>query len=288
MRALRPSTAALRAIAVLLVAMLLLVSTACTERKRPVMPDVTGMTVGEASAVLDRAGIRLKYTYGDYAPITVVATDPRAGEPVEREGVSFDLSEVFVTKVVDGDTFVVTTGDRIRLIGLDAPEPGRCGSARAKQFVAEMVKGTPVFVTNPPDVEDRDKYGRLLAYVSTNTVNDIGYQLLIKGLAVPRYNSSDGYGAHPSENVYARGAEEATPIRCAPVPKPAPVRHKVSVRSRWVCSYSPTYDRDWHNDVICTNGVSTRRPYLREWDSFVTQSEIMTSAWEYELQLNRS
>ena len=54
----------------------------------------------------------------------------------------------------------------------------------------------------------------------------------------------------------------------------------------WTCTYSPTYDRDWHNDVICTNGVESERPYLRRGDSFVTQDEIMQSAREYEDRLN--
>jgi len=54
----------------------------------------------------------------------------------------------------------------------------------------------------------------------------------------------------------------------------------------WSCSYSPTFDRDWHNDVLCENGLQTQRPYLREWDSYVTQDEIMESAREYEAQLN--
>ena len=59
-----------------------------------------------------------------------------------------------------------------------------------------------------------------------------------------------------------------------------------SAAGPWSCTYSPTYDRDWHNDVICRNGAETQRPSLREWDSYVTQDEIMESAREYEAQLN--
>ena len=49
----------------------------------------------------------------------------------------------------------------------------------------------------------------------------------------------------------------------------------------WRCSYSPTYNRDWHDDVVCSNGAEEHRPNLREWDSFITQDEIMESAREY-------
>jgi DNA primase len=54
----------------------------------------------------------------------------------------------------------------------------------------------------------------------------------------------------------------------------------------WRCSYSPTYNRDWHDDVVCSNGTEEHRPYLREWDSFISQDEIMESAREYEQHLN--
>ncbi|WP_299442256.1 hypothetical protein [uncultured Phycicoccus sp.] len=54
----------------------------------------------------------------------------------------------------------------------------------------------------------------------------------------------------------------------------------------WRCSYSVTYNDDWHDDVVCSNGAEEHRPYLREWDDFITQDEIMESAREYEWHLN--
>src|SRR5690606_10020305 len=27
-------------------------------------------------------------------------------------------------------------------------------------------------------------------------------------------------------------------------------------RARWACRYSPTYNNDWHDDVVCSNGES--------------------------------
>lgn len=55
----------------------------------------------------------------------------------------------------------------------------------------------------------------------------------------------------------------------------------------WECLYDPTFNHDWHDDVICERGNEARRPYLRGWDSFVTEDEIMRSAREYEAKLNR-
>lgn len=54
----------------------------------------------------------------------------------------------------------------------------------------------------------------------------------------------------------------------------------------WSCTYSPTYNDDWHDDVVCSNGNELERPYLRGWDNYVTEAEIMESAREYEAQLN--
>jgi micrococcal nuclease len=78
-----------------------------------------------------------------------------------------------VAKVVDGDTIRVRiTGreERVRLVGIDTPEsvqpgtPVQCfalaASARTK---ALLPKGTEVRLVR--DVEERDHYGRLLAYV---------------------------------------------------------------------------------------------------------------------------
>jgi len=55
----------------------------------------------------------------------------------------------------------------------------------------------------------------------------------------------------------------------------------------WTCGYSPTMNRDWHDDVLCTNGQQQDRPYLLPNDSFITQDEIMRAAARYEHMLNR-
>jgi len=54
----------------------------------------------------------------------------------------------------------------------------------------------------------------------------------------------------------------------------------------WSCVLSPTYNEDWHDDVVCRKGAESHRPYLREWDDFVEEWELMESAHEYEVQLN--
>ncbi|HET7720385.1 MAG TPA: thermonuclease family protein [Acidimicrobiales bacterium] len=78
--------------------------------------------------------------------------------------------DVVVRKVVDGDTLDVSGGERVRLIGIDTPEsvapdrPVGCFGKEASRFTASLVPpGTPVRLVG--DVEQRDRFGRLLAYV---------------------------------------------------------------------------------------------------------------------------
>jgi len=77
-----------------------------------------------------------------------------------------------VVKVVDGDTIDVQLGatrETVRYIGVDTPEtkhpskPVQCYGQRASDFNARLVSGELVRLAR--DVEQRDRYGRLLAYV---------------------------------------------------------------------------------------------------------------------------
>lgn len=82
-----------------------------------------------------------------------------------------------VQRVVDGDTVdVVVAGghrERVRLIGIDTPEsvvPGvdpECFGPEASQRLGQLLP-TGMVVRLERDVEARDPYGRLLAYVYRN------------------------------------------------------------------------------------------------------------------------
>lgn len=78
-----------------------------------------------------------------------------------------------VTDVVDGDTIEVLLPDGgtedVRYIGIDTPEsvkpdsPVECGGPRAARVNERLVGGQLVLLKF--DAEERDRYGRLLAYV---------------------------------------------------------------------------------------------------------------------------
>jgi micrococcal nuclease len=98
----------------------------------------------------------------------VVALRPDDG----GDGTARRPSEGRVLRVVDGDTIHVRVGgrdERVRYIGIDTPEevkpgtPVQCYARAAAAANRRLVAGQEVRLV--PDVEARDRYGRLLAYV---------------------------------------------------------------------------------------------------------------------------
>jgi micrococcal nuclease len=68
-----------------------------------------------------------------------------------------------VTRVIDGDTIEIEGGYRVRYIGIDTPERDESYYWEALQANRDLVEGKKVWLEK--DVEDRDRYDRLLRYV---------------------------------------------------------------------------------------------------------------------------
>lgn len=73
------------------------------------------------------------------------------------------------TKVIDGDTFALDNGDRVRLLDINTPElahdgaPMQPGSQEAKAFLQKLIEGRMVRLETGK--KERDTYHRLLAQV---------------------------------------------------------------------------------------------------------------------------
>jgi len=81
-----------------------------------------------------------------------------------------ETSKVFTVKrVIDGDTIELDNGVTVRYIGIDTPEtkhpskPGEYFGKEATEYNRKLVEGKKVKLVF--DVQEKDKYGRLLAYV---------------------------------------------------------------------------------------------------------------------------
>lgn len=90
-------------------------------------------------------------------------------------------SLVMIPDVIDGDTFRLESGESVRLLGVDTPEKGEPLFEEAKAFARAALSGHPVRLLLC-DRQERDRYGRLLAFVEASAV-DPGFELLRQGLA---------------------------------------------------------------------------------------------------------
>jgi micrococcal nuclease len=111
-----------------------------------------------------------------------------------------------VTRVHDGDTVSVALGrktERVRLIGIDAPELGqRPWGQRAKTRLRELLGDGNVTVVT--DVEQRDRYNRLLAYLWSSGGTFINLEMVRQGYAVlytipPNVRYADRFRAAQTE-----------------------------------------------------------------------------------------
>lgn len=79
-----------------------------------------------------------------------------------------------VTYVIDGDTFKVKIGRHqavVRMLGIDTPEtvdprkPAQCYGKEASDQLKKLLMGKMVQLKMNPNREEKDRYGRFLAYV---------------------------------------------------------------------------------------------------------------------------
>jgi len=69
-----------------------------------------------------------------------------------------------VKDIIDGDTFITSNNQRVRLFGADAPELGNCYSSEAKSYLESLILNKKVILAEPRV----DVYGRVVALVYQN------------------------------------------------------------------------------------------------------------------------
>jgi len=87
-----------------------------------------------------------------------------------------------VVSIADGDTFTVLFQRRqirIRLHGIDCPEPGQPFHRRATQRAGELIYGKTVTI----EPRSRDRYGRLVASVLLPDGRSLNHILVAEGFA---------------------------------------------------------------------------------------------------------
>lgn len=135
--------------------------------------------------------------------------------------------EVLVVKrVVDGDTFELSDGEKVRLLGIDTPEKYESGKLDrdaessgqdkktimklgklAGDYVRNFVEGKTVILEKEPNYSDKDKNGRLLrwvyledgTFVNGKIVRD-GYAYVFEKFPVSKMDELRKYQKEAREN----------------------------------------------------------------------------------------
>lgn len=98
------------------------------------------------------------------------STSAPSSTPSTSSALSTSSPSTFsVSRIIDGDTIQLETGQTVRYIGIDTPEtahpnkPAECFGKEAADKNKELVLGKSIQLEK--DVSETDKYGRLLRYV---------------------------------------------------------------------------------------------------------------------------
>lgn len=87
-----------------------------------------------------------------------------------------------VSRVIDGDTFELESGEKVRLIGINAPEISDYYGKESKCFLEKMLLLKQVELIDDPISSKYDRYQRKLCYVFVNGV-EINAVMLNEGYA---------------------------------------------------------------------------------------------------------
>ena len=135
---------------------------------------------------------------GLIAPSALAATPTTTAKATQ-------VKQYKVVKVVDGDTLDVSINGKteaIRLIGINTPEtvdprkPVECFGKEASNKAKELLAGKTVGLQNDPTQGERDKYGRLLRYVTLADGTSFNKLMISQGYAYEyTYNKPYKYQA---------------------------------------------------------------------------------------------
>lgn len=130
-----------------------------------------------------------------------------------------------VERVIDGDTFVMAGGERVRVLGIDSCEAGSRGGDSATVAAETLLDGKSVTLRQEGSA-DRDGFGRLLRYVQLEDGRDFGSVMIVSShtSVYEGGDASAGYMAdlRARDSGRACGGSETTSSRPAPPPAPAP------------------------------------------------------------------
>ena len=126
---------------------------------------------------------------GDISESSYLEETKKEAEPITNDDIKKEINEqslFMVTRIIDGDTIEINTGQRARLICINTPEIDEDGYQEAKDFLEDLILNKEIKLVK--DVSETDRYGRLLRYAYVNDIF-VNYELVENGYAeVYRYS----------------------------------------------------------------------------------------------------
>ena len=183
------------------------------------------------------------------------STAPAAAvSPTSGSGPGRGAGAALVTRVIDGDTFVVQGGDRVRVLGIDSCESSTSAGSEATA-AARRVLGGQVVNLRREGSADRDRYGRLPRYVDVPGVGDLGRYLVADGSHTGIYEGRGDASASYVASLRSLGGARScgsgsTPARttaASPAPAPAPAQPAApsgpfkNCRAAWAAGAAPVH-----------------------------------------------
>lgn len=93
-----------------------------------------------------------------------------------------------ILRITDGDTIRINTGEDVRLVQIDTPEPmsSECYASEATEVLARLIFGKTIRLEAEPVSANIDQYKRLLRYVFVGKTN-INVKMVELGAAAPYF-----------------------------------------------------------------------------------------------------
>lgn len=100
--------------------------------------------------------------------IVFLLIPPKRRERAPVTTVEEAQKQITVSKIIDGDTFELSDGNRVRLIGVDTPESNQPFYGEAMALSESLLLGRRI--GHEAGTEERDRYGRLLWHVYADSI----------------------------------------------------------------------------------------------------------------------
>lgn len=202
--------------------------------------------------------------------------------------------------VVDGDTLRVSvngTTERLRIIGIDAPElrGNECYAQKSASRMQSLIQSKDVRIVADQTQDDRDRYDRILRHVWTLDGKNVALELVAAGLAT-EYTYSRAYAGQAEyreaeatalqQGLGLWGACDVPGVVAAPAPSPTAIApfapHPAAPDPAEQCVIKGNINREGEKIYHVPSGRSYEDTIINEGNGerwFCTEQEAVEAGW---------